>query len=244
MKCSICIATYNKASWLNATLKSIVSQQPDFSWEIVVVDDGSTDSTKEVCRSFPKVDYVRIETDLSYRNPAVARNVAYRKATGDVLICQSDEVVHASDDTIERLVISLEPGTFSIATVWNTDKELQVKSLEGHPKIKQLTGPQLKRPFFFLGALLRSDLYAAGGNDELYSDPGREDQAFGDSLMHGLNLSPRYVDIRGYHVEHPRPTNLRQLCSRSNFRYRNRQRECSAGRESWLSPGAPWKLDR
>ncbi|KKK69548.1 hypothetical protein LCGC14_2932920 [marine sediment metagenome] len=240
MKCSICIATFNKASWLAKTLDSIVRQNIPFDWEVIVVDDGSTDNTVDVCQQFGKISYIRIDREPVFRNPSMARNVAYRAAKGDVLICQSDEVLHVANNTIEHLTMELEPNTFSVATVWNTDKDGNHKPLEQWPKIVQLTGPKLRRPFFFLGSLLRSDMYKAGGNDELYESPGSDDNAFADSLMRGLKLQPNFVDIVGHHVEHPRPKDLHKQCGPSIVRYRNRHARCILKQESWLSPTAPW----
>ncbi len=240
MKCSICIATYNKALWLKNTIESIICQSPPFDWELIVVDDASTDDTERVCKGQEKVTYLRIDRVPNYRNPSVARNIAYRAASGDVLICQSDEVLHVKTDTIEKLVYGLREGTFTIATVWNTDMDGRYVGLKNFPRIVQLTGPLLKRPFFFLGSVFRSDVYKVGGNDETYTTPGREDQAFADSLMNGLRLTPHYSNVVGHHVEHPRPNNLRTLTQPSNVYYKKKQLLCQQGKSSWLSPGAPW----
>ena len=47
---SIVIATFNKASLLDKTLASIRANETDIPYEIIVVDDGSTDHTFEVCK--------------------------------------------------------------------------------------------------------------------------------------------------------------------------------------------------
>ena len=84
MKVSLCIATFDKPAYLQRTLASIVGQRAGCELEIIVVDDGSPgDETVEVCCGFPSVKYIRIDRDPTFRNPSVARNVAYRAATGD-----------------------------------------------------------------------------------------------------------------------------------------------------------------
>lgn len=62
IKLSVCIATLNRASFIGATLESIICQASE-QVEIVVLDGASTDRTEEVVRGyqgrFPRLRYVR-----------------------------------------------------------------------------------------------------------------------------------------------------------------------------------------
>ena len=240
IECSICIATHNKADILNAVLASIMSQNISFDFEIIVVDDNSNDKTIDVCLKHEGcVIYKQLIHTQSYRNPAIARNTAYKMARGHVVICQSDDVIHITPDSVEQLVLNLLPDTFTIATVFNTDINGNIVQ---HP-LPMLTGIQCQRPLFFLGSILRSDLYRAGGNDELYISPGFEDNAFADSLIAGLGLKVRYdAKVVGHHIDHPRPKNLSYLVTPSRIRYQQRQHLCTTGQESWLS-GYAWEYN-
>ncbi|HZI20729.1 MAG TPA: glycosyltransferase family 2 protein [Pyrinomonadaceae bacterium] len=83
MKVSVCIPTYNGGELLGESIRSALAQTrpPD---EIIVVDDGSTDHTAEVCASFgPAVRYVRQENDGTMGGGA--RQRAFSEATGDWL---------------------------------------------------------------------------------------------------------------------------------------------------------------
>ena len=56
-KVSVVVPTYNRAYRLEETLRSVVNQTyQDF--ELIVVDDGSTDDTSKVMQSFPGVKYI------------------------------------------------------------------------------------------------------------------------------------------------------------------------------------------
>jgi glycosyltransferase involved in cell wall biosynthesis len=57
---SIVMATYNRASTLPRAIDSVVRQDHPL-WELIIVDDGSTDDTKDVLRSYddPKIIVVR-----------------------------------------------------------------------------------------------------------------------------------------------------------------------------------------
>lgn len=79
---SVIIPTYNRADLLPRAIGSVVNQTfGDF--ELIVVDDGSTDSTREVvgnfCRADSRIRYIHQENSGS---PAAPRNVGIQQATG------------------------------------------------------------------------------------------------------------------------------------------------------------------
>lgn len=239
---SICIATYNKPIHLDRVLQSIRRQSPPFDYELIVVDDAPADDAGRVVCQHYGVRYHRLEREHGYRNPAPARNMAYRLARGDVIICQSDDVEHRTD-CIEQLVAALQPGTYAIATVDSVSMDGEPI---GHPLRRSLTrytGPDVRRPLFFLGALWRSDLYAVGGNDERFTSPGREDVWFADCLRYGLGLRGLYpAGIEAWHLDHPRPE-LREACGPSAVLYRELREATENGQIPWAAAGAPWSLD-
>jgi len=243
LRCSICIATYSKPKALAKTLDTIFVQQPGFEFEVIVVDDGSPEHyTGEVCATFP-VKYTRIEREPLYRNPSVARNLAYKQAQGEVIICQSDDVYH-DYNSIQGLVDDLEFGTFVIATVWNVnDSGKAVPPAPFSSRFSQLTGPQTPRPLFFLGCLFRKDLYAVGGNDEEFTRPGREDVWFADCLINGLGLSPKYSDVRGFHQDHLRPP-LASDYSLSKKLYHQKRTEALKSGVWRASKSALWQANK
>ena len=88
---SVVIPTYNRESTIGIAIRSVLDQTfADF--EILVVDDGSTDSTESVVRGFgdPRVFYVRQQHGGL---PAVARNNGLRRARGEyVAFLDSDDL--------------------------------------------------------------------------------------------------------------------------------------------------------
>jgi glycosyltransferase involved in cell wall biosynthesis len=78
LRVSVVIPTYNRRNYVRESLESVLSQTfPDF--EVIVVDDGSTDGTHEVVQPYlSRVRYIRQEN----RGAAAARNVGIRNARG------------------------------------------------------------------------------------------------------------------------------------------------------------------
>lgn len=49
---SVCIQTYQHRNFIAAAIDSVLSQQTDFEWEIIIGEDDSTDGTREICQSY------------------------------------------------------------------------------------------------------------------------------------------------------------------------------------------------
>jgi amino acid adenylation domain-containing protein len=80
-KVSVIIPAYNSAKFLPEAIESVLSQTyPVF--EIVVVDDGSTDETKAVCDRYPKIKYIY----QSNQGLIGARNTGIRVSAGEYLL--------------------------------------------------------------------------------------------------------------------------------------------------------------
>jgi glycosyltransferase involved in cell wall biosynthesis len=236
MKCSICIATYNKPALLERTLASIRRQSPPFPYELIVCDDGSKQRlwVKRICQRY-EATRLRIERPYEYRNPGAARNAAYRAASGEVLICQSDDVLHYTD-AIEQLVALTTRENMVIASVFNHDFDREPNPTPFHFD-DCYSGPQKPYPLFFLGSVLREHVYAIGGNDEEFSLPGYEDNFFSECLMQGRQLLPVYRgDIIGLHQAHDRP-NLQ-----GPYRRMREVFERKMAAQQWVASGGPWQI--
>ena len=84
---SVIIATYNRGDYLGATLESIFAQSfRDF--EVIVVDDGSTDATRRVIDAYgSRVHYIYQDN----RGPSAARNLGVRHARANWISIQDSD---------------------------------------------------------------------------------------------------------------------------------------------------------
>lgn len=82
---SVVIPTYNREAYVAATLESLLAQECE-DWELIVVDDGSTDRTLEVVRQFCDALPGRTQIlEQDHRGCAAARNRGAEVASGEYL---------------------------------------------------------------------------------------------------------------------------------------------------------------
>lgn len=88
---TVCICTYNRSNSLSRTLKSFKTISNTFNWELLLVDNNSTDNTKDTIKAFNDdlpIKYVK-ETAQGLSH---ARNRAINECFGDLLIFTDDDV--------------------------------------------------------------------------------------------------------------------------------------------------------
>ena len=77
---SIMMPTYNNAKYIKQAIESIYAQNYD-NIEIIVVDDGSTDTTKEILQQYKDIKYFYI----GHKGISVARNTALENTKGEYI---------------------------------------------------------------------------------------------------------------------------------------------------------------
>lgn len=86
---SVLIPAYNSAEYLSQAIESAIRQNVPIDTEIIVVDDGSTDDTREVCERYSQVKYIYQEN----RGPSAARNTLLHSMTGNyVAFLDADDI--------------------------------------------------------------------------------------------------------------------------------------------------------
>ena len=100
MMASVIIPVYNEAQTLGDCLASLVHQAGNSrDVEIIVVDDGSTDSTPELVRQFPEVRLIQQEQ----QGPAAARNRGAREAKGEIILFTDGDCL-PQDNWLEEML--------------------------------------------------------------------------------------------------------------------------------------------
>lgn len=109
---SVVVPTYNRAHLLPRAIRSVLNQTYD-EYELVIVDDGSTDDTQEVVSQFgdERIRYVRFEEN---RGANAARNRGVSEAAGEyVSFLDSDDEL--TEKHLEAVVDRLEQSPAAVA---------------------------------------------------------------------------------------------------------------------------------
>lgn len=92
---SVIIPVYNVAGYLRQCLDSVANQQPAGGLEVILVDDGSTDGSSEICDEYAARDARAFVIHKQNGGASSARNAGIRAATGDYLLfVDGDDYIH------------------------------------------------------------------------------------------------------------------------------------------------------
>jgi glycosyltransferase involved in cell wall biosynthesis len=198
--CSIVIPTYNRKSILEKCLRALEQQTFRGSYEVVVVDDGSTDDTIFWLQQQAAFPHVRL-LQQNHRGPAAARNLGVEQATGETIVFIDSDLV-VTDTFLQYHADALMQGQkalghdrlFTYGAVINT-------SNFDHPTAESYKLTDFSAAYFATGNVMipRQWLLQAGLFDPQFSLYGWEDLELGVRLKKlGLKLV-KVPEAVGYH---------------------------------------------
>lgn len=99
MKFSVIVPVYNCEKYLERCIDSVINQTyKDF--ELILVNDGSSDRSSEICKKAKKMDRRIVVIDQENQGPGAARNNGIKKAIGEFIVFVD------SDDYIENTCLT------------------------------------------------------------------------------------------------------------------------------------------
>ena len=207
MKISVIIPTYNEEGVIGDCLRSLLKQSFEYL-EIIIVDDGSTDKTKEIIASLITNHQSPITMlQQQHQGPGAARNLGAKRAKGEVLVFVDADMTFDErfiSDLVEPIVKKRTRGTFSKneivanwenvwARCWNINENWEEK--KRHPK----NYPDKQKVF---RAILKSEFDKVGG-----FTPG----GYTDDYSLSEKLGYEAVAVDGAVFYHKNPDNLREV---------------------------------
>ncbi len=166
---SVVIPTYNGQRYIVPTLDSVLAQKHR-PLEILVVDDGSTDSTAQIVRDYaPEVRLIEQER----RGHPAARNAGIRAAGGEFLGFLDHDDLWSADK------LELQLATFSR----NRELDLVFGHIQNFftPEMKEEERQRIAVPLQALPGLLQGSMLTRRRSFDLVG-PFREDRGMGDFL--------------------------------------------------------------
>ena len=116
---SVCAVTYNNANRLRICLDSVINALTNFDFEIVVVDNYSTDGSYEILqdyvRRYPNVRAYRFKILRSTRSRGLGRQLSFENSSGQYIITIDTDTQYASEKLHRFLALYLK-GKFGKST--------------------------------------------------------------------------------------------------------------------------------
>ncbi len=196
---SVVVPTYNRARLLVLLLQSLQEQSyPPNCFEVIIVDDGSTDETEQVVKRFAATaPFPIVYLRQPQKGPAAARNLGIRHSRGD-LIAFADSDVTVANDWIANAVAYFQKQ--QVDGVEGRTEACGTETPFAH-RAHNLNGGQfLTCNIFYTKAILQK----VGGFDERFRAPHREDS---DLAWRILEVGGRIVfapDVVAFHPYFPK----------------------------------------
>lgn len=115
MKVSLVIPAYNESKIMPDTLRAVTGKLAALSedYEVIIVDDGSTDNTGELVRAW-KDPHVRLEGYQPNRGKGCAVRTGMLAATGDIILCTDADLAYGVE-VFSPLMEALSSGQADLA---------------------------------------------------------------------------------------------------------------------------------
>lgn len=212
---SVIIPAYNDSEGLQTTVNSLVAQDTATSYEVIVADNGSTDSTQQVAIDFQQryPDIVKLVVEDEKQGSYAARNKAIEIARGDIL-CFIDADMTAPPHYLEEICRVFKESQADYVgcrvEVYSEKKTLAAK-------YNQISGfkvdVDLKKNHFVPTCCLsvKADIFQKVGNFDARLESGG-DYEFGNRVYRA-GLKQVYTD--SVTLKHPARWKFRSLMNKS-----------------------------
>lgn len=142
---SIIMPSWNTVKWIGESIESVINQTYK-NWELIIIDDCSTDNTDEVVNSF-KDSRIRYFKNDANSGAALTRNRAIREAQGEwVAFLDSDDLW--TPNKLEKMISFAQSNNYSF--VYHDYEKIDEES---KPLNIYVTGPKIvtKRKMYHYG---------------------------------------------------------------------------------------------
>ena len=185
-KVSIIMPVYNAEKYLREAIESVLRQTyTDF--ELLLIDDKSTDNSKQICREYAKTDrrIVLLENNSESHGPGATRNVGLNYATGEyVYFMDADD--WADEELLQCAVNRMQETNADIVQFGVTYERYDENHSEQYFWSGKdiLTKDEIKRDFFYYWKENRNSLWMHLFRKELVESIKFENIIIGEDICY------------------------------------------------------------
>lgn len=216
-KVSVIVATYNQADIIGRALESIVAQQTDFAFEIVIGEDCSEDSTRRVCldwqRRYPEL--IRLMPEAPNKGITANYFDCLEAARGEYIadLAGDDRWTRTDKLQMQADFLDLHPEVSLVHTAWcpvdaatGRPGDSVVMSFpeieDGHSSVVRLLRHDKPQPVHLCTAMYRREdaMRVYGANREFLRSQMMEDLTLSCLLLEGSRAGYLPVETLAYSV--------------------------------------------
>ncbi len=201
-KITVVVPVYNSASTLYECLSAIFkSNYPPY--EVVVVDDCSTDESLQIAGNFP----CRIIKLKANSGAAIARNRGVESATGDIISFLDSDVI-IPENALSIISETFEQKSDISGVIGLLSNKIRYRNLCSRYKNSYMHYTYMKLPenvavFYTSTASIKKDVFEnCGGFDENYKSASIEDLEFGQRIANNGYMLYLNKDLQVEHIRY------------------------------------------
>ncbi len=145
---SVILPTFNRAGKVSIAIDSVIAQTLS-SWELIIVDDGSTDDTFDVVSAYIARDERIRYMKHSNRLPAMSRNAGIQASMGRYITFLDSDDVYLENHLLSRQrIMEKEPSTDLLAGGYCGDNDISVPDRHNPDRLIHISECTLCGTFF------------------------------------------------------------------------------------------------
>ncbi len=185
-KVSVIMPCYNAEKYISDAVESILNQTYT-NWELLIIDDGSTDHSLEIVQRFAEKDRrIRYFSNPQNKGVAAARNLGIEKSRGVYLaFLDADDISKPERLKKEVSFLNHNAGYAAVGSqVELINEKNRITGVKHYPE----TWPEIKSKFYFGNPFANSSMMFRRDAVEQYAVRFDEDLDFGEDFLFWIKL--------------------------------------------------------
>jgi len=200
---SVIIPAYNEEKDIGQCLASLMIQDYP-NYEVIVVDDGSIDNTKNIVTRFTKLQNFKL-INGEHKGPGFSRNLGAKSSKGEILVFVDCDMLFPKDylSTLVKPILENVIGTAEETQIVTNSDNIWSRCLG-----KVITDKSMKERIIFR-AIKKDEFFKMGGFDPKYG--------YADDKTFWFKYQVKSVIAPGCYCYHKNPSTLKEVYKQSKW---------------------------